>query len=70
MKDCPECTSGDRQVFIIIITWPAPCYWSLSFHSKTVKKKKNHGSDVTAYSNNNNSERFQIKLDQGQRDLP
>ena len=35
MKDCRECTSGDRQVFIIIIT----CYWSLSFPSKREKKK-------------------------------
>lgn len=40
------------------------------FPFQNSKKKKNHGSDVTAYSNNNNSERFQIKLDQGQRDLP
>lgn len=66
MKDCRECTSGDRQVFIIIIT----CYWSLSFPSKR-EKKKNHVNDSAAYSNsNNNNERFQVKLDQGLRDLP
>lgn len=67
MKDCQEYTSGDRQVFIIIIT----CYCSLSFPSKRVKKKKkNHGNDSAAYSDDNNNERFQMKLDQGLRDLP
>lgn len=37
---------------------------------KSKKKKKNHGNDSAAYSDDNNNERFQMKLDQGLRDLP